>query len=121
MREYLANHPLRTQLEAALAHGGGAHSLEDVADAVARHDAQIWEAPGALLITEVHNAPQLKELHFWLAAGELEPVLALSEHVMIWGRALGCTAATLTGRKGWTKVMQRRGWNSQMVTMGRKL
>lgn len=117
----LSTHPLCPQLEEALAHGGGTHSLGDVAAAIDVGTAQLWESPGALLVTEVNVGPRLKELHFWLAAGELDAVLALADIVMDWGREIGCQVATLTGRKGWERVMKRRGWDSQLVTMGRML
>lgn len=117
----LDTHPLRSRLEEALAHGGGTHSLEDVSAAIDGGTAQLWETPGALLVTEVNVGPRAKELHFWLAAGELEAVLALSEVVMDWGREIGCQTATLTGRKGWARVMARRGWDSHLVVMGRML
>ena len=108
-------------LELALAEGGSTHDLEHVLAAALRGDAQIWIDGPCTIVTEVNDGPKERELHFWLAAGSLERVIALSNRLLAWGRTQGCTIATLCGRRGWAKVLLSEGWNHRMITMGRRL
>ena len=108
-------------LEEALEPGGGSHDLVHVLRAVARGEAQLWEEGDACLVTEVNDAPNMRELHFWLATGTLDDVIALSNKVMHWGREQGCSVATLTGRLGWQKALRGEGWEPRTVNMARRL
>lgn len=114
------NH-LIDQLEEALIAEGGAFNLADVDAAIKEGKAQAWESDRGIVITEIHDAPRAKILHFWLAAGELEEVLRLADVAMEAGRNLGCTVATLTGRRGWEKKLAARGWTNRLTIMGRSL
>ena len=108
-------------LEKALVHSGATHTLRDVLDKIVSGDAQAWESEGAVLITELRETPQMRVLHFWLAAGELEDVISLSEKVIEWGRGVGCKRASLSGRRGWEKVLAPVGWTPELVLMGRNI
>lgn len=108
-------------IEEALAYGGGTHTVEDVIDQLLAGDAQIWEAPGACIITEVLAAPRLKFVHFWLATGEMDALIQLSRRVFEWAEGLGCTQATITGRKGWERALAKEGWGSPLVMLSREL
>ena len=107
--------------EKALQHSGGTHTLQDVADSVESGRAQFWTEGNAAIITELRETPQVKVLHFWLATGELEDVISLSEKIIDWGRHNGYKRATLAGRKGWEKVLALTGWEPELVLMGRKI
>jgi hypothetical protein len=108
-------------LEAALDAGGGTHTLQDVADKVEAGEAQLWEEENAVVVTELVTTPQMKVLHFWLGAGELEDVVALQERLIEWGKSVGCQRAALSGRKGWEKVLAGSGWSPELVLMGRDI
>lgn len=108
-------------LSAALKYGGGTHTLEDVAAQIASGDAQVWAEADAMLVTEIHDTPRKRVLHFWLATGELKDVIALSHKVEDWGRDMGCTAATLTGRKGWERALRSEGWKPTLTVLQREL
>jgi hypothetical protein len=108
-------------LEEALEHGGGTHELEHVLAAIRRGEAQLWVEGDSCLVTEINDTPNERELHFWLATGTLDGTVALSNKVMEWGRARGCTVATLSGRRGWAKALAAEGWALQLVVMGRRL
>lgn len=108
-------------LEKALEAGGGSHSIEHVLAAVRRGEAQLWLDGDAAIVTEVNDAPNHRELHFWLATGTLEDVIALSNKVTEWGRERGCTVATLSGRFGWKKALAQEGWEPTMIVMGKRL
>jgi hypothetical protein len=93
-------------IEEALRQGGGTHDLNHVLAAIYQHDAQLWLEGPCVIVTEVNDTPNERELHFWLAAGTLDEVIALSNKVMEWGREVGCTVAT---------------WSHRMIEMGRRL
>lgn len=105
----------------ALEYAGGTHSIEDVLDQVRRGQAQMWTEGDACIVTEVHDYPRKRVLSFWLATGELQDVIALSRKVLAWGRENGCVSATLTGRRGWEKVLAAEGWAPMLFTMGREV
>src|SRR5690606_35569136 len=73
-------------LRRALDVDGGTHDIDDVLDKVQRGEAQLWTSPGAVIVSQIVDAPLARELHFWLAAGELQDVITLSHRVMDWGR-----------------------------------
>lgn len=105
----------------ALAHGGGTYTLADVVDKIDAEHAQVWRDENAVIVTQINDTPQKRVLHFWLATGDLEDVIALSEVAIEWGRERGCTAATLSGRRGWVKALAGHGWSEQHTVMGREI
>lgn len=108
-------------LEDALAQGGNTHRLQDVLAAIRSGTAQLWIEGPCVIVTEVNDTPVERELHYWLAAGTLEEVIHLSNKVMEWGREVGCTVASLVGRRGWSKLLKSEGWTHQMIVMGQRL
>lgn len=105
----------------ALERGGSTHTVEDVLRQVEAGEAKLWVRGAALIVTEIHQTPQVKVLHFWLATGSLDEVVALSREVLEWGRAQGCEQATLAGRRGWERVLASEGWAPMLTLMGRVL
>lgn len=93
-------------LEAALAHAHGTHALSDVREMVERREARFWAGRRAAMVTEVHEFPRMRVLHFWLAGGDLaelrDEMRPLAE---AWGREQGCTRATISGRRGWARAL----------------
>ena len=108
-------------LALALEYAGGTHTLEDVAEMVKAGRAQVWTAENACIVTEVQDFPRKRVLHFWLATGDLGLVIALSRDVLDWGKSIGCASATLSGRRGWEKVLASEGWSPMLYTMGREV
>jgi hypothetical protein len=108
-------------LRAALATGCPTHSLEDVLEQVACGDARLWETPDAVVVTEIHEYPRCRVLHFWLATGELGGVVELTRQACADAKELGCTWATIAGRKGWERVLSEDGWKPKMVILSREL
>ncbi len=107
-------------LKRALERSGGTHTLQDMIDQIENERAQIWCNEDACIVTEVNDTPRKRVLHFWLATGDLDAVIALSGKVLVWGKEQGCDMATLTGRRGWNKTAPQ-GWTSVMTVMTREL
>lgn len=102
----------RPWLEAALEHACGTHLIEDVEDAIARGEAHFWPGRQSAVVTEFHEFPRLKALHFWLAGGDLEELLnRMLPDITAWAKAHGCTRMTLAGRPGWRRALAPHGFD----------
>lgn len=112
---------MRNGIELALAQGGGTHQLRHVLDAIMTSEAQLWIDGDSLLITEVNDTPLLRELHVWIATGDLDGCIALSEKVGQWGYLNGCQVMTLQGRLGWKKALRHHGWEALSIEMYKPL
>jgi hypothetical protein len=110
-----------TGIQQALETAGGTHALEDVLACIERGEAQLWIEPDALIVSEIIDTPQLRELRFWISTGELEAVIELGERVLVWGREMGCKRAVMTGRMGWKRLAAQHGWQPEMIVIGREL
>lgn len=108
-------------LDQALEYDGN-HTLGDVLRKILAGEAQLWEEDDAVIVTEIQQYPQARTVHFWLAAGDLDAVVKLSQRVMAWAKEdLHCTKATLAGRKGWERALASEGWEPKVRIMGREL
>jgi hypothetical protein len=106
----LSSEEKRARLQKALDQGGGTHTLQDVIDLVREGKAQFWENGDGSIITEVHTYPRRKDVHYWLASGDLRCCLELQSKIDPWAISRGCTMATITGRKGWLRAAAEAGW-----------
>lgn len=100
----------RCRMEKALAYGGATHTLGDVGALVRDGKAQWWSNGDGMIVTEIHDFPRLKAIHYWLIAGVLRDCLALEHDINPWAIERGCTVATACGRRGWGRVAAPTGW-----------
>jgi hypothetical protein len=106
----------------ALDLSGGEYSVGDVVREILAGGAQSWERDGSWVVTRVVDTPRVRSLHFWLATGEREVLVAMQREILAWGRSVGCTRATMLGRAGWRKVLEPEGWKlSPLIVMEREL
>lgn len=111
----------RKHIEAALGYSGGTHEYEDVEKAILEGRMQIWPAPKSCAVTEIIQYDRKKVLHVFLAGGDLEEIAKGIDSVAEWGRTQGCTGLTMSGRKGWERVLGKHGFTPVMVVMERKI
>jgi hypothetical protein len=105
----------RPYLEAALAHAGGTHGIEDVARLIEEGRAHFWPGRRCAVVTELYDYPRLKACNIWLLGGELKELLALEPVIAAWARAQGCSRVLGGGpRAGWRRALEplgyRQGW-----------
>lgn len=93
-------------LEAALAHGQDTHGWDDVLMAVATGKAQFWPGETAAIVTEILDHPRCRALHIWLAGGNMDELLQMLPDIERWATEQGCKSVTITGRRGWQRVLQ---------------
>lgn len=98
-------------LDAALAHAGRTHALDDVRAMVAAGEAQAWPGERACMVTIIEDDPLERRLLIWLAGGDLaELVGRLRPAAETWARAQGCRRALILGRAGWERALAPEGY-----------
>jgi hypothetical protein len=95
--------------------------MQDVAEGLRTGAYQCFDNGRSVCITEILVFPRRKVLSVFLAAGELEDVLACVPEMEEFGRQHGCNALVCTGRKGWRKVLPKTGWRETLVSFARDL
>ena len=113
---------LRHHVEAALEYSGGTHNFDDIAEMVADNRLQLWPAKDSVVLTEIIVYPRLKNLHYFLAGGDLDELSRMRPLIESWGKSLGCTRVTLAGRRGWQKsFLKDEGYSPQWTVMAKEL
>jgi hypothetical protein len=105
----------RPWIEAALAHAGGCHTIEDVERGIAEQRYQLWPGKRCALVTEVHEFPRRKLFHIFLAGGDLDELRDMQPWLESFARFLGCSGLTLSGRPGWDRALKGQGWQRAAV------
>ena len=111
----------RTRIEAALAYSGGTHNFDDVKTAIAESRMQLWPTANSCAVTEIVEYARKKVLHVFLAGGDMDEVVGGIESVADWGRAQGCHSMTMSGRRGWERVLDKSGFRPVMIVMEKDL
>jgi hypothetical protein len=113
---------LRHQVESALEYSEGTHTFDDIADGVAKDRFQVWPGVKSVVVTEIIVYPRIKNLHYFLAGGDLDELKLMRPHIERWGKSLGCTRVTLAGRKGWAKTFLRdEGYEPRWFILSKNL
>jgi hypothetical protein len=107
----------RPWIESALERSGGTHLFEDIVKAVVEGRMQLWPADDACAVTEIIVFPRKKVLHVFLAGGKLETIVDMNDSAEVWARSLGCDGMSIAGRKGWVKVLKKKGWKESFVNL----
>ena len=95
---------LRHHVAAALEYSGGTHKIEDIAEGIRRGQFQLWAGRDSAVVTEIIVYPQLKDLHYFLAGGDLDELRLMRPLIEQWGKSIGCSRVSLAGRKGWERT-----------------
>lgn len=72
--------------------------------------AQLWPGDRSCIVTQCFLGPDGGTIHAWLGGGKLSEMMALRPGIEAWGRAMGCTVATIEGRKGWERLYRPFGY-----------
>ena len=113
---------LRHHVEAALEYSGGTHNFDDIVEMVQCNQLQLWPAKDSVVLTEIIVYPRLKNLHYFLAGGDLDELSRMRPMIESWGKSLGCTRVTLAGRRGWQKsFLKDEGYSPQWSVLAKEL
>ena len=110
----------REWIQSALDKGGDTHSFIDVVDGVMSGHMQLWSGEKGCAVTEIVVYPNKKVLHVFLAGGKLEQITDMHKDAVQWAKAQGCDGMTLSGRKGWLKILNKDGWKEQQIVMAKE-
>lgn len=93
-------------LAAAIEHGGGTHSKEDLWGIIGAGNAHLVPLAHGALVTTMQQYPTgLRDVHGWLAGGNLEEIVKAEPRVADYYKSQGCHRVTITGRDGWLRKM----------------
>lgn len=111
----------RHHIEAALEYSGGTHVYEDVERSILEGRMQIWPGRKSAAVTEIIEYARKKVLHIFLAGGDMAELIDMIDSAAAWGRTQGCTSLTMSGRKGWERVLGQNGFEPVMIVMERAI
>jgi len=112
----------RQWVEDALEYSGGTHSFDDIAAGVLAKKFQLWPNHNSAVVTEIVVYPNTKNLHFFLAGGNLDELKMMRPYIEQWGKSIGCTRVTLAGRKGWERTfLKDEGYTPQWFVLSKEL
>ncbi|MDB5476480.1 MAG: hypothetical protein JWP49_1991 [Phenylobacterium sp.] len=98
-------------LDAALAHAGRTHTIDDVEALVRRGEAQFWATAKSAVVTLVEDDPCERRLLVWLAGGDLAELTGqVLPQVEAGARAMGCRRLLVIGRDGWERALKPKGF-----------
>jgi hypothetical protein len=97
----------RTHIEAALEYSHGTHTFVDIAAGVLSGRYQLWAGKKSAVVTEIIVYPRQRDLHYFLAGGDLDELKTMRPHIEAWAIKQGCSSVTLAGRPGWAKTFLR--------------
>lgn len=111
----------RPWIEAALSYSGGTHQYEDIVESIVTGRMQFWPADKGCAVTEIIVYPRKKVFHIFLAGGEMDQIVDMNDSALAFAKAAGCTSMTISGRKGWAKVLKSKGWSEAFTTLSMEI
>jgi len=94
----------RTYIEAALEYSQGTHTFSDIAAGLLSGRYQLWAGQNSAVVTEIIVYPRMRDLHYFLAGGDLDELKEIRPRIEDWGKKNGCSRVSLAGRPGWAKT-----------------
>lgn len=111
----------RVKIEQALKYAQDSHSFDDITLMVARGDLQAVFFEDCFFILEELAFPNYKTLHCFLAGGNLEAMKEAEPIFEKMAKDKGCKYMSVAGRKGWSRVWTRRGWQEAYVVLRKEV
>lgn len=109
-------------IEGALEYANGDFDLKGIADGISRGQYQLWTCATAVLVSQFLHSNNKTTLHLFLAGGDLAGVEEMVRECETWGRQIGVTSMTLTGREGWRKsFLKPLGFQEVSINMSKEL
>jgi len=114
---------LTDQIERGLEYAHGEYNIEDVWQAIATEKAQFWYGNTSVIVTEIVETPQLRSMHFFLAAGNLDEIEAMYPLIEEYAALRKCVRLTMAGRPGWERsfLTRNEGWKPQHTVFAKEL
>jgi len=108
----------RGWIEAAVATGPGVETIEDVERLIEEGRYLLFSSPRSAAVAEIAQFARRKILIVVHGGGDLEELLdVLEPRMCAFARAEGCDTIMGTGRRGWERVTQKRGYRFAWINM----
>ena len=115
-------HRARQYIEDALKYSEGTHTFNDIAAGVLTNRYQLWPNKNSAVVTEIVVYPQLKDLHYFLAGGNLDELKQMRPVIESGGKSVGCSRVSLAGRPGWEKTfLKDEGYEPKLFILAKEL
>ena len=115
----------REWIESALRKGGDTHDFIDIVDGIISGHMQLCVGASGCAVTEILVYPNKKILHVFLAGGKkghgIDQIMDMHDSAVEFAKRNDCQGMTVSGRAGWKKMLQTRGWKQQFVTLAKEL
>jgi len=85
----------------ALERAGNTHHLNDVYGLLLAGEAALFVGDRSAVVTQEFELPAGRQLHFWLAGGDLDELVLIEADVEEKARKKGIHRFSIVGRKGW--------------------
>lgn len=110
----------RVDIEKALWYGGNTHTFDYVCQRVLKGDLDLYELRNSVLLCEFKKYPLYSVYHVYIAAGNLDEILGFEKRrIHEEARLRKCSKITFTGRRGWKRPLEQRGWEEVHITMAK--
>jgi len=67
--------------------------------------ATLYQRTKSTVVTQEFELPAAKQLHFWLAGGDLDDLIEAEQEIAAEAKLRGVTKVTIIGRPGWVKKL----------------
>ena len=111
----------RDWIESALQYSGGTHEFIDIVNGVLSGTMQLWAGERGCAVTEISVYPRKKVLHVFLAGGEMDQIIDFQESATEFAKMNECSAMTIAGRRGWTRILDKHDWKESFCVMSKEL
>lgn len=105
----------------ALKYGNASHTFEDVAVRVLSGKLDAYVYPNSIILMELCQYPQHSVYHGFVAAGNLDEILAAEPSLLREARLRKCSYLSIAGRRGWEPVLRNIGWTHSLSIMVREV
>ena len=111
----------RPWIQAALDRGQNTHLFSDIVDSVKQGHMQFWPAEDACAVTEVCVYPRKKILNIFLAGGNMDTIVDMDESAVMYAKTIGCDGVSVNGRRGWQKVLAKKGYRPFLTNLAKDI
>jgi hypothetical protein len=108
-------------IESAIKRSSNTHDIDDVWEGIKAGTFLLWPGKESAAVTVTQTYPKKKQLHVFLAGGKLKELLDMWDCAEIYAKATGCASLSISGRKGWTRVLESRGAKYRCTTVNKEL
>jgi hypothetical protein len=99
---------VQKHLENALEYSAGMLNLQDILDAIAISEMQLWAGEDSAIVSQISVYPRKKILHLPFVGGNLEELERMAPSIVAFAKHINCDMITTAGRRGWERTFLRQ-------------